>query len=72
MGRREGSSDRVVRELIEQKGPKVRQELRNGEDYSFHYAVFARAGFTETAATELSAREGLLIDLAALDEGLSA
>ena len=62
----------VVRELIEQKGPKVRQELRNGEDYSFHYAVFARTGFTEAAATELSAREGLLIDLATLDEGLSA
>lgn len=60
----------VVRELIEQKGPKVRLELRNGEDYSFHYVVFARTGFTEAAATELSAREGLLIDLAALDEGL--
>ncbi|MCP4358690.1 MAG: ATP-binding protein [Chloroflexi bacterium] len=62
----------VVRELIEQKGPKVRQELPDGEAWSFHYAVFARAGFTEAAATELSAREGLLVDLAALDEVLSA
>ena len=69
----EGKVNRqVVRELIEQKGPKVRQELPHGEDYSFHYAVFARAGFTEAAATELAVREGLLINLATLDEGLSA
>ena len=62
----------VVRELIEQKGPKVRQELRGGDDWTFHYAVFARAGFTEAAASELSAREGLVVDLLALDEVLSA
>jgi hypothetical protein len=61
----------VVRELIEQKGPKVRQEFPEGEAWSFHYAVFARAGFTEAAAAELLAREGLLVDLAALDEVLS-
>jgi hypothetical protein len=62
----------VVRELIEQKGPKVRQELRGGDDWTFHYAVFARAGFTEAAAAELAAREGLLVDLPVLDEGLTA
>ncbi|MFQ5433671.1 MAG: DUF234 domain-containing protein, partial [Anaerolineae bacterium] len=68
----EGKVNRqVVRELIEQKGPKVRQELSSGEDWSFHYAVFARAGFTEAAAAELSARQGLLVDLAALDEVLA-
>ncbi len=68
----EGKVNRqVVRELIEQKGEKVRQELPNGEDYSFHYAIFARAGFTEAAAAELSARQGLLVDLVALDEVLS-
>jgi AAA+ ATPase superfamily predicted ATPase len=61
----------IVRELIEQKGPKVRQELRDGDDWTFHYAVFARAGFTETAAAELNARQGLLVDLPALDEGLT-
>lgn len=61
----------VVRELIEQKGPKVRQELSSGEDWTFHYAVFARAGFTEAAAAELTAREGLLVDLPTLDETLS-
>jgi hypothetical protein len=61
----------VVRELIEQKGPKVRQELSDGEDWSFHYAVFARAGFTEAAAAELSARQGFMVDLTALDDALS-
>ncbi len=61
----------VVRELIEQKGPKVRQELPGGEDWTFHYAVFARAGFTEAATAELTAREGLVVDLSALDKGLS-
>jgi uncharacterized protein len=61
----------VVRELIEQKGPKVRQDLPDGDAWSIHYAVFARTGFTESAATELSARQGLLVDLAALDTLLS-
>jgi uncharacterized protein len=41
------------------KGPKVRQELPDGDDWTFHYAVFARAGFTEAAAAELNARQGL-------------
>jgi uncharacterized protein len=68
----EGAVNRqIVRELIEQKGPKVRQELPDGDAWSVHYAVFARAGFTEAAATELSARQGLLVDLAALDSLLS-
>jgi hypothetical protein len=57
-----------VRELIEQKGLKARQELPEGEDWSFHFAVFARAGFTEATAAELSARQGLVVDLPALDE----
>ena len=61
----------VVRELIEQKGPKVRQELPSGEDWTFHSAVFARAGFTEAATAELTARGGLLVDLPVLDEVLS-
>lgn len=64
-------SRQVVRELIEQKGPKMRQELPGSDDWTFHYAVFARAGFTEAAAAELTAREGLLVDLRALDAGLT-
>ena len=63
----------VVRELIEQKGPQVRLELPGeGQGWSVHYAVFARAGFTEEAAAELRARQGLLVDLAALEAGLAA
>ncbi|MCB0028484.1 MAG: ATP-binding protein, partial [Anaerolineales bacterium] len=65
-------SRQVVRELTEQKGARVRQDLRDGDDWTFHYALFARAGFTEAAAAELAARDGLLVDLALLDEGLSA
>ena len=62
---------KIVRELVEQKGPKVRQELPKGDEWVFHYAIFTRAGFTEAAATELAARQGLLVDLPALDEVLS-
>lgn len=65
-------SRQIVRELIEQKGPKLRQDLPDGEAWSLHYAVFARAGFTEAAAAELAARQGLLVDLPALDAVLSA
>jgi uncharacterized protein len=61
----------TVRELIEQKGPKMRQELRDGDDWTFHYAVFTRAGFTEEATAELSTRQGLLVDLPALDGTLN-
>jgi hypothetical protein len=49
-----------VRELIEQKRPKVRQELACGEDWSL------------VAAAELNARQGLPVDLPALDEALTA
>jgi hypothetical protein len=64
-------SRQVVGELIEQKGPKVGQDLPDGDGWTFYYAFFARAGFTDAAAAELSAREGLLVDLAALDRTLS-
>jgi uncharacterized protein len=62
----------VVRELIAQKGPKLRQDLSDGDAWTFHYAIFARAGFTDAAAAGLTARQGLLVDLAALDAVLSA
>jgi uncharacterized protein len=65
-------SRQVVRELIEQKGPKVRQVLPDGDSWAFYYAFFARAGFTDAATAELAARQGLVVDLAALDAALSA
>jgi AAA+ ATPase superfamily predicted ATPase len=69
----EGQIDRqVARELIERKGPQVRQNLPGGgEGWSFHYALFARTGFTEAATAEMSARQGLLVDLGAIDGVLS-
>lgn len=65
-------SRQIVRELLEQKGPKLRQEMPDGDVWTFHYAIFARAGFTEAAAAELTARQGLLVDLTVLDADLSA
>ena len=65
-------SRQVVRELIEQKGPKVRQDLPDGDSWMFYHAFFARAGFTEAAVAELTTRQGLLVDLAALNGVLSA
>jgi hypothetical protein len=68
----EGKVNRqVVRELIERKGPRVRELLRSGDDWSFHYAIFARAGLTDAASAELSARQGLVVDLDNLDKVLS-
>jgi uncharacterized protein len=67
----EAVNRQVVRELIEGKGPKVRQDLLDGEQWTIHYALFSRAGFTEAAAAEMAARQGLLVDLALLEEGLS-
>lgn len=62
----------VVRELIEEKGPLVHGELPDkGAGWTLHYAVFARAGFTDAARAELTARQGLAIDLPTLEAGLA-
>lgn len=61
----------VVRELIERKTLRLRRDLTDaGEGWDIFYAIFSRAGFTESAAAELQAHAGLVIDLAALDDGL--
>ena len=68
----EAVNRQVVRELIERKGPEVRRDLPgDGEGWTVHYALFSRAGFTDAAAAELTARRGLPVDLAALDKVLS-
>jgi hypothetical protein len=64
-------SPQMIRELIEQKGPKLRSDLLNGAAWTFHYAVFAQAGFSPEAVTSLAARDALGVDLRALDSGLS-
>lgn len=67
----EGRVDRqIVRDLIDHKGPLLRRELPDGDDWQFHYAVFSRAGLTPAAAAELQAHDGLDVDLARLDAEL--
>ena len=61
----------VIRDLVDQKTSKVLDALaEEGTDWKVHYAFFARAGFTEAARQEAQAHHALLVDLAALDEGL--
>jgi AAA+ ATPase superfamily predicted ATPase len=62
-------SRQVVRDLVEQKAVHLRQDLQ-GEEWSFHYALFTRAGLTDAAAAELQAHGGMAIGLQELDEGL--
>lgn len=62
---------KVVRDLIEEKGPKVRRDLPSGDDWRCYYAVFARAGFTEAATALLNDHGGLTVDLTELDTVLS-
>jgi AAA+ ATPase superfamily predicted ATPase len=63
-------SRQVVRDLIERKGAQVRADLP-GDDWTLHYALFSRAGCTDAAAAEMEARDGLVVDLSMLDQGLS-
>ncbi|MDY7075910.1 MAG: ATP-binding protein [Chloroflexota bacterium] len=55
----------VVRELVD-KTPHVVPD----EDWNVHYALFARAGFTDAARAEAEAAGARLVDLATLDAGL--
>ena len=60
----------VVRELIEQKTPKLLQDLPGkGEGWTIHYAFFARRGFTAEARAEAERRGALLVDAEQLDRG---
>jgi AAA+ ATPase superfamily predicted ATPase len=63
----------VVRELVEEKTPKVLQALPDsGEGWTAHHALFARAGFTGAAQAEAQAHKATLIDLVTLDRDLQA
>ena len=57
----------TVRELVEDKTPKVLNELPDhGVGWTVHYALFARAGFTDAAAAEARQHGALLVDLETL------
>ena len=59
----------VLRDLIEVKSPKVLKDLPDGgTGWQVHYALFARAGFTEAVQTAAAGVQ--LVDLAALEAGL--
>jgi hypothetical protein len=63
----------VVRELVEEKTPKVLQALPDGgEGWTIHHALFARAGFTDAAQAEAQTHKATLVELAALDRDLQA
>jgi hypothetical protein len=62
----------VVRELVEDKTPRVLKALPDeGERWAVHYAVFARAGFTDAARQEADDWSALLVDLSGLNRDLA-
>lgn len=63
----------VLTELVERKTPLALKALPNeGQDWTIHYAFFARKGFTEAALAAGQAYEAMMVDLGSLDAGLSA
>jgi len=64
----DGIDRQIVRELIEQKKPKVLACLPDGGDgWQVHYAIFARGGFTAVARQELNKVSGTAVDLDMLE-----
>ncbi len=67
----EAVSRNVVRDLVESKTHHVLERLPDkGSDWTPHYAVFARGGFTEAAQVYAIDHNALLVDLARLDQDL--
>lgn len=61
----------VVRELIEEKTPKLIMDLGwDKDDWQVSYAFFSRNGFTDPSAEYALAHNMILIDLEALENGL--
>ena len=59
----------IIRELVEDKTPKVLANLPDGgQGWAVHYAFFARGGFTEAAQAEGERHQGMLVPLALLNE----
>jgi hypothetical protein len=63
---------KTVRELID-KASLVLADLPNaGANWRVHYALFTRAGATPAARRELTAHNGMVVDLARLYDDLAA
>ena len=64
----DGVDRQIVRELIEQKTPKVLVALPDGgADWRIHHAIFARGEVTPAAQAELRKLGGLAVTLEMLD-----
>jgi len=64
----DGIDRQIVRELAEQKTPKVLATLPNGgENWRVHYAIFTRGEVTPAARTEMKKLGGMTITLEMLD-----
>lgn len=58
----------IVRELTEQKTPKILAALPDdGKAWHVYHAVFARGGFTPAAKSEIGRVSGMAVDLEMLD-----
>lgn len=63
----------VVRELVEEKTPKVLHALPDGgQGWTTYHTLFARTGFTDPVQAEAQSYKAILVDLAALDRDLLA
>ena len=62
----------IVRELVEEKTPKLLQDLpAGGANWTIRYAFFARSGFTAEARREAERRDAILVDANRLDAELA-
>ncbi|MEM7119558.1 MAG: ATP-binding protein [Chloroflexota bacterium] len=62
----------IVRELVEQKTPKLLAELpHTASDWMVHYIFFARAGFSASACQYAAEQNVTLADLELLEAGLA-
>jgi hypothetical protein len=62
----------VIKELVEQKTPKLLKTLPDeGQGWQVYYAFFARTGFTDAARARATAARALLVDLRQLDRDLA-
>ena len=69
----DGIDRQIVRELVEQKKPKLMVGLPDGGDgWHVHYAIFTRGGITQAALTELQKFGGMAVDLGMMERDLSS
>lgn len=63
--------EQMVANLLEEKTAILRRDLPfQGENWTFHYAIFTRVGLTETAQAVFLSSAGLVVPLSHLERGL--